>query len=69
VKAFEEAHERTGGRGKRGCFSSIWGLALGEWKGASSKSKGLLLGGLAILVFSTVVIGYGNWVSGLASAH
>jgi hypothetical protein len=50
-------------------FSSIWGLALGEWKGASSKSKGLLLGGLAILVLSTVVIGYGNWVGGLASAH
>ena len=50
-------------------FSSIWGLALGEWKGASSKSKGLLLGGLAILILSTVVIGYGNWVGGLASGH
>lgn len=50
-------------------FSSIWGLALGEWKGASAKSKGLLLGGLAILILSTVVIGYGNWVGGLASAH
>ena len=50
-------------------FSSVWGLALGEWKGASAKSKGLLLGGLAILVLSTVVIGYGNWVGGLASAH
>jgi hypothetical protein len=50
-------------------FSSVWGLALGEWRGASAKSKGLLLGGLAILVLSTVVIGYGNWVGGLASAH
>jgi hypothetical protein len=50
-------------------FSSIWGLALGEWKGASSKSKGLLLGGLAILILSTVVIGYGNWIGGNASGH
>jgi hypothetical protein len=50
-------------------FSSIWGLALGEWKGASAKSKGLLLGGLAVLILSTVVIGYGNWVGGLASGH
>jgi L-rhamnose-proton symport protein (RhaT) len=43
-------------------FSSIWGLALREWKGASAKSKGLLFGGLAILVLSTVIIGYGNYV-------
>ncbi|MEI6178759.1 MAG: L-rhamnose/proton symporter RhaT, partial [Verrucomicrobiota bacterium] len=50
-------------------FSSIWGLALHEWKGASSKSKGLLLGGLAILILSTIVIGYGNWVGGRAGGH
>ena len=44
-------------------FSSIWGLALKEWKGASAKSKGLLFTGLAILVLSTVIIGYGNYVN------
>lgn len=44
-------------------FSSIWGLALREWKGASAKSKGLLFAGLAILVLSTVVIGYGNMIA------
>jgi L-rhamnose-proton symport protein (RhaT) len=49
-------------------FSSIWGLALREWKGASAKSKGLLFAGLGILVLSTVIIGYGNYVSG-ASGH
>ncbi len=43
-------------------FSSIWGLALREWKGASAKSKGLLFAGLAILVLSTMIIGYGNYV-------
>ncbi|MCX6875888.1 MAG: hypothetical protein NTW21_19065 [Verrucomicrobia bacterium] len=41
-------------------FSSIWGLALHEWKGASFKAKGLLFLGLAVLVTSTLVIGYGN---------
>ena len=49
-------------------FSSIWGLALREWKGASAKSKGLLFAGLAILVLSTVIIGIGNYVGG-ASGH
>jgi len=41
-------------------FSSIWGLALHEWKGASFKAKGLLLLGLTVLVASTFVVGYGN---------
>jgi len=43
-------------------FSSIWGLALKEWKGASPKSKGLLYAGIGVLVLSTVVIGYGNYI-------
>lgn len=51
-------------------FSSIWGLALKEWRGASSKSKGLLYTGLGVLVLSTVIIGYGNYVgSGTPSGH
>lgn len=50
-------------------FSSIWGLALREWKGASAKSKGLLFGGLAILVLSTVIIGYGNYVGSGGGGH
>ncbi len=43
-------------------FSSLWGLALREWKGASAKAKGLLFAGLFILVLSTVIIGYGNYI-------
>lgn len=43
-------------------FSSIWGLALREWKGASGKAKGLLFLGLAVLVGSTLVVGYGNYL-------
>lgn len=41
-------------------FSSIWGLALREWKGASPGARRLLFSGLAILVLSTVIVGYGN---------
>lgn len=50
-------------------FSSIWGLALGEWKGASAKSKGLLFAGLGILILSTIIVGYGNYIGGQASGH
>jgi hypothetical protein len=46
-------------------FSSIWGLALREWKGASPKSKGLLFAGLGILILSTLVVGYGNRIGAL----
>jgi hypothetical protein len=44
-------------------FSSIWGLALHEWKGASFKAKGLLFLGLVILVSSTLVVGFGNMLA------
>ncbi len=50
-------------------FSSIWGLALREWKGASAKSKGLLFAGLGILVLSTVIIGIGNYVGDAGGGH
>jgi hypothetical protein len=48
-------------------FSSIWGLALKEWKGASPKAKGLLFLGLAVLVTSTLVVGYGNYLGSQAN--
>ena len=43
-------------------FSSIWGLALHEWKGSSPKARRLLFLGLAVLVMSTLEIGYGNYL-------
>lgn len=43
-------------------FSSIWGLALGEWKGSSSKARALLFLGLATLIASTIIVGVGNWM-------
>jgi L-rhamnose-H+ transport protein len=50
-------------------FSTIWGLALKEWKGASSKAKCLLYLGLLILVLSTIIVGYGNYVGDSGGGH
>ena len=47
-------------------FSSMWGIALREWKGASGKARGFLFVGLAMLIFSTIIVGYGNYVGAKA---
>jgi L-rhamnose-H+ transport protein len=44
-------------------FSSLWGIALREWKGSSGFTKTLLAMGLLMLVFSTVVVGFGNYLA------
>ena len=44
-------------------FSTLWGLALHEWKGAGPRAMRLLVLGLAVLVLSTVIIGYGNYLA------
>jgi len=43
-------------------FSSLWGIALREWKGSSAFTKTLLFLGLLVLVFSTIVVGFGNYL-------
>src|SRR5947209_10336890 len=45
-------------------FSTLWGIALKEWKGASAKTMLLVLLSLLILVTSTVIVGYGNYIGG-----
>jgi L-rhamnose-H+ transport protein len=47
-------------------FSTLWGMALKEWKGAGGKTKLLVALSLLVLVSSTVIVGYGNYV-GVAS--
>jgi L-rhamnose-H+ transport protein len=39
-------------------FSGILGIILGEWRGTSSKTRGLLAGGLMVLLASAVLAGY-----------
>jgi L-rhamnose-H+ transport protein len=44
-------------------FSSLWGIALHEWKGSSRMTRGKLALGLVTLVVSTIVVGYGNYLA------
>src|SRR5271156_237400 len=43
-------------------FATLWGIALKEWKGTSRRTKALVALGLFLLVASTVVVGYGNYL-------
>lgn len=43
-------------------FSTLWGLALREWRGTSARTHALIALGLLVLVVSTVVVGYGNYL-------
>ena len=46
-------------------FSSLWGIGLKEWKGAGVPAGRMLALALALLVGSTIIVGYGNYL-GLA---
>jgi L-rhamnose-H+ transport protein len=43
-------------------FSTLWGIALREWKGTSRRTHALVGAGLAILIGSTIIVGYGNFI-------
>jgi L-rhamnose-H+ transport protein len=49
-------------------FSTLWGIALKEWKGAGLRTKWLVGLSLLVLVTSTVVVGYGNYLGSGSSA-
>jgi L-rhamnose-H+ transport protein len=49
-------------------FSTLWGIALKEWKGTGVRTKSLVALSLAVLVTSTIVVGYGNYL-GVAGAR
>ncbi|GAB4014789.1 L-rhamnose/proton symporter RhaT [Spirosoma sp. KCTC 42546] len=44
-------------------FSSFWGLYLHEWKGANPKTMRTITLGILLVVFSTVVVGVGNYLA------
>jgi L-rhamnose-H+ transport protein len=43
-------------------FATLWGLALREWHGTSLRTKLLVTSGLVLLIGSTVIVGYGNYL-------
>lgn len=46
-------------------FSTLWGIALKEWKGTGPRTKLLVACSLAVLIGSTVIVGYGNYLGTL----
>ena len=46
-------------------FSNLWGIGLHEWRGASRHTKVLLGLSIFVLVLSTVVVGFGNYLGTL----
>jgi len=44
-------------------FSTLWGISLREWAGTSTRTWQLVAAGLGLLVASTVVVGYGNYLA------
>jgi len=47
-------------------FATMWGWIFHEWKGASRKAHGFIGAGIAALVLSTVVIGFGTYLKSRA---
>ena len=43
-------------------FATLWGIFLKEWKGTSKRTKLLVATGLTLLIASTVIVGYGNYI-------
>ncbi len=48
-------------------FSTLWGVVYKEWKGTSRRTIVLVTLGLIILVLSTMVVGYGNYLKAMTS--
>jgi L-rhamnose-H+ transport protein len=44
-------------------FGTIWGFAFREWKDAAPSTRRMVWAGVSLLVFATIVIGYGNMLA------
>jgi L-rhamnose-H+ transport protein len=40
--------------------ANMWGIVLKEWKGVSKKTRITITGGIAIILLSVILVGYGN---------
>jgi L-rhamnose-H+ transport protein len=49
-------------------FSTLWGIALHEWKGTSRRTHALVATGLGILIGSTIIVGFGNFIRAVSAA-
>ena len=47
-------------------FSTLWGIALKEWRGTSSRTHLMIALGLLVLIGSMVVVGWGTNITAQA---
>ena len=50
-------------------FSTMWGWIFHEWKGSGRKTHALIALGIGTLILSTVIIGVGTYMKGVAAGH
>jgi L-rhamnose-H+ transport protein len=50
-------------------FSTLWGIALKEWNGTGARTKWMVVLSLFVLVSSTVIVGYGNFLAAHVSTQ
>jgi len=50
-------------------FSTLWGIALKEWQGTRARTHRLIAVGLALLIGSTLIVGYGNYIKTTPTAQ
>jgi len=50
-------------------FLNLWGIFFHEWRGTTPRTKSLVWIGILILIGSTMVIGYGNYLAPPASSE
>ena len=43
-------------------FGNLWGIALKEWHGTKKKTHLVIATGITVLVLSTIIVGYGNFL-------
>ena len=48
-------------------FATLWGIVLHEWRGTSRRTKLLVSTGLLLLIASTVIVGYGNYIKSVSA--
>jgi L-rhamnose-H+ transport protein len=46
-------------------ISNMWGILLGEWKGVGQKTFRTIIMGIAIIILSVILVGYGNSITPL----
>ncbi len=43
-------------------FGNVWGIVLKEWLGTSKRTHVIIVTGIIVLIISTIVVGYGNYL-------